>query len=341
MDRHQVAAIGGDDVTSDLTNAPGARLDRLLAFLEQDAGNVLLRKDAIREACSARQWEVACRLIEAGLQAHPAECADLRVLRARCLHHLRDVDAAIAECMDILASTPDDAESNGLLALLLHDQGMNERAHRHAERALTNDARQLDAQLTVASIEYIRGEYTTARYSYEALLQIHPECGRAWLGLALIDLLYLNLDAARRHIDLACMHMPEHIGSWHVLAWLALMRNDFADARAAFGRALAIDRNFGETYGGLAIVAVLQDRQADAQANIKRALRLDPHSMSARYAELLIVKSTGRNDAATAGLRELLAEPTGDGRTRYRDLIETHIDFLRAARPGLVSAVLH
>lgn len=333
MDRYEMAAIGGGDVT--------ARLHRLLTYLEQDTGNLLLRKDAIREACGARQWEIARQLIEVGLQAHPAECADLRVLHARCLQHLRNIDAAIAECTAILATAPDDAEGNGLLALLLHDQGMNEHAGQYAERALKSDVRQLDAQLTVASIEYLRGEYATARYSYEALLQIHPGCGRAWLGLALIDLLYLNLDAARRHIDLACTHMPEHIGSWHVLAWLALMRNDFAGARAAFERALAIDRNFGETYGGLAIVAVLQDRQANAQANIKRALRLDRSSMSARYAELLILKSTGRFDAATAGLRDLLAEPTRDGRTRYRDLIEAHIEFLRGARPGLVPAVLH
>src|SRR5262249_3979662 len=50
-----------------------ARLNRLLAFLERDTGNLVLREAAIREACDVGHWDTARALIDAGLQGHPEQ----------------------------------------------------------------------------------------------------------------------------------------------------------------------------------------------------------------------------------------------------------------------------
>jgi Tfp pilus assembly protein PilF len=82
--------------------------------------------------------------------------------------------------------------------------------------------------------------------------------------------------------------MPQHIGSWHGLAWCQLMRGDVEAARASFEAALVLDRNFGETHGGLAVIAALQGRKQEASEAIERAQRLDRSGLSARYAQALL-----------------------------------------------------
>lgn len=63
-------------------------------------------------------------------------------------------------------------------------------------------------------------------------------------------------------------------------------------AKQSFDRSMEIDRNFGETHGGLAVVAVLQNRMADAEQAIKRAMRLNPHSYAGLFAQSLITQKT-------------------------------------------------
>ena len=66
------------------------------------------------------------------------------------------------------------------------------------------------------------------------------------------------------------------------MAWCNLMKKDLAAAQQNFEAAMALDRNFGETHGGLAVVLALQGRREEAKLSIERALRLDPQSLSAR-----------------------------------------------------------
>jgi Tfp pilus assembly protein PilF len=187
-----------------------------------------------------------------------------------------------------------------------------------------------DALLVRASLYSEAREYGAARASFTALLEAHPECGRAWLGLGLIKLSQGEVEAALRDIELAAAYVPEHIGTWHVLAWIQIMRRDVSAAEAAFLRALALDRNFAETYGGLAVIAALQGREVDAHSSIKRALRLDPQSLSARYAQILLLHGHGHYPEATAVLDEVLARPLDRDGTRYRDLVNAQLRSLRA-----------
>jgi len=380
-------------MTATTTTTP-SRLERLLAFIEQDAGNLALRTDAIREACDAGRWEVARSLIDTGLQAHPADPGLLALsgfahlqalryidaerafrdalgqglesasvhynlafalfmqerreeafallsvpgiaeevplallLRSRCLHHLARIEEAIAACQVFLLLAPEDPEANGLMGLLLYEQHQSFTAQRHIDLALQHDPKQLDAMLARACVQSEAQDYETARISFGALLEAHPTCGRGWFGLGQIELLHMQLDAAERAIEIASTHMPEHIGTWHVLGWIHIMRGNVLAAQLAFQRALAVDRTFGESHGGLAVIAALQGQELNARTSIKRALRLDPQSMSAQYAQMLLLQSHGATEEARGVLEAVLSRPLSGSDMQYRDLVAAHVKYL-------------
>ncbi len=130
------------------------------------------------------------------------------------------------------------------------------------------------------------------------------------------------------------MHMPEHIGSWHVLAWIQLLQGELVAAERAFERSMTLDRNFSETHGGLAVIAALQGREEEARTSLKRALRLDPQSMSAQCARIVLLRRDGKHDEAKAVLDAFLARPVSGSDMRFRDLIATHVKYLKTGAGG-------
>lgn len=258
------------------------------------------------------------------------------LLRARCLHHLQRPHEAIVCCRARLAAAPEDCEAHGLLALLLQEQHRHEEAQPHVEAALQQNPKQLEAMLAVAGTQRELHDYDAAEVSFDNVLSAYPECGRAWLGRAMIKLGHWQFEAALQDIERAAACMPEHIGTWHVLAWTQLMRGEVVTAELAFDRALLLDRNFGETHGGLAVVAALQGREADARGSIKRALRLDGQSMAAQYAEMLLLQRAGKHEQARTVLDAFMARPVAGSDLQFRDLVGLHSKYLRA-REGSVS----
>jgi Tfp pilus assembly protein PilF len=98
----------------------------------------------------------------------------------------------------------------------------------------------------------------------------------------------LDLPRARTEFEKAVANMPEHIGTWHALAWCQILMKDLDGAAANFERALSLDRNFAESHGGRAVVAALQKRTDVAGESASVALRLDPHCLSALYAKAIL-----------------------------------------------------
>jgi tetratricopeptide (TPR) repeat protein len=383
------------------------RLDRLLSYLGHDAGNLALRRDAVRTACDSGQWEIAREIIDAGLWLHAddpellalsgfahlqAQSFDAAVndlsaalacgitapevrynlafahfmqrqypqaaevlsdplvveavpagllLRARSVHHANRPEEAVADCYAYLARFPDDAEAHGLLGLILQEQKRDDEAKIHVDAALVLDSRQLEAMLALAGLYQDAGDPDSAAISLENLVAAHPHCGRGWLSLALIRLQRFETDAARQDIERATRHLPDHIGTWHVLAWTELMRGDVAAAEAAFAQAMTLDRNFAESHGGLAVVAVLQGREADARASLERALRLNRHALSARYADMLLLQRAGKHEEARRILDAILSQRAVGSDVQLRELVTKHISYLRTRGTIAPNAVLH
>jgi tetratricopeptide (TPR) repeat protein len=235
------------------------------------------------------------------------------VLRARCLQSLNRHAQAIVDCRAYLAQDTGDPESNGLLGLLLYEHEERGAARRHIDSALRRDPTQCDALLTTALLQFETEQDDLARATFEKVLGAHPSCGRAWLGLALIELGRSQVKAAKRDILFALRYAPDHVGTWHALAWIEIMLGNIADAEGAFQQALAVAPNFGETHGGLAVIAALRGEADEANILIRRSLKLDLDSMSARYAEAILL-----GDAKASSNREQIVRIARQGIARPR-----------------------
>lgn len=254
------------------------------------------------------------------------------VLLARCLHYLGDLDEAIERLTAFAARHPNHGEALGILSLLHLDAMHADAARTAAEQALRANADDLGALVTLGSLSLETQDDATATGYFEHALRRHPRSGRAWSGLGLAAMLRLDLDKAIEQLRHAVEHMPDHIGTWHALAWCQLMKNDIDGAKTSFERSMEIDRNFGETHGGLAVIAVLQNRPQDAEGHLKRALRLNPVSFAARFAQSLMA---ARNDPAKAReiMDGILASSLAPGMEPLRDIIKRNILKHQPKRP--------
>jgi len=218
-------------------------------------------------------------------------------------HHAVGGDGAIA------------AEAWGVGSLLAFDEERVDLAGPWAERALAGEPRQLEALVTRASLALARQDAPFALQTLQTALEIHPQDGRTWSAMALTHMLGMDLEAARSDFYKAVRYMPGHIGTWHGLGWCEILLKDLDAARRAFEQAMELDRNFGETHGGLAVVLALQGQNAAAEGHIQRALGLDANSMSARYAQAILSGESLQQESFTRMAERILKNRPGlDGR---------------------------
>lgn len=243
------------------------------------------------------------------------------ILHARALHHL-EADEAEALVQRALSIEPENTEAMGLLALLLYERDAFEESLQIAHEVLSRQPNQLDALLACAGTHTEQNRIEAARTTWQHTVNAHPDCGRAWSGLAQIEFHELEFDQAEEHLKTAISFMPDHIGTWHLLAWIYIMRGDSVKAREALDQSYALDRNFGETHGGLAVVDAMDGKSDNARLGIRRALKLNPQSMSARYAEILMLQQSGKHDEANAIVQQTLDQPQADPNTTGRVLVE-------------------
>lgn len=257
------------------------------------------------------------------LCADEMECsAATLVLQARALHHLQRIDEALSLMKRAVQQFPDDHEATGLQALLLCDAGESKLALDIALQTLEKNPNQLDALLACGSVHLEQGSNVAASKTYLHTVNIHPQCGRAWSGLAQIEFSEMDFTTAETHLDTAVKLMPDHIGTWHLLAWIYILRDDSVRARAALEKSYELDRNFGETHGGFAVVDVLDGHHDQARKGIRRALKLNRNSMSALYAEFLLLTKNGKSKEAQQLVDRVLDSTAPSGTQTSRVLVQ-------------------
>lgn len=242
--------------------------------------------------------------------------AELEVLQGRVAAMAGDDEFALAALSKALKLSPNHPAAMGVRALTLLDAGQTEAAASAAAQCLAAHPDQHEALLTAGTIELWQRNLPTALVHFQRVLARHPNSGRALSGHGQLLMLQGRLAEARQQLESAVTAMPDHIGTWHALAWVQLLETDVVGAEYSYQRAYEIDRNFGETHGGFALLMVLNGWRDEAERAIRRALRLDSKSITGRYAHSLWLEDCGRQDEADAVLQELLAQgslPSGMG----------------------------
>lgn len=245
----------------------------------------------------------------ATIQAQGDDAVAVSLLKARILYYQKQYSAAL-EVLEPISSGSRLPEARGLRALLLLDMGETSRAAAEAACARAIDVDQHEACLVSGTVALWEQRIDESQAIFQHVLTLHPQSGRALLGLGQCWMLRTDIPAGRAALEQAAVAMSGHIGTWHALAWCQLLEGDLAGARHSFDRAFAIDRTFGETHGGFALVHALRGERREAEESIKRATRLDPDGPTARYAQSVLLLDDGRPEEARKIIADILPKST-------------------------------
>lgn len=232
------------------------------------------------------RWQEGWQALEPYVETNGAQPA-AATLALRLLHRLGELERAgalVQRFKDVLGQ---DAAFLGAASAVCLDDGDLEQAAALSEASLAY-GRTVEALVVAGSVALARTDVDAAVPLFQEALAAGGNEARAWAGLGMASMLRKDLQAAQIQLEKAVHHMPGHIGTWHLLAWARLYGRDLAGATSAFQTALDLDRNFGESHGGMAVVQALAGQRPAAEASIARALGLDSESLSARYAQMLL-----------------------------------------------------
>lgn len=232
--------------------------------------------------------EDALALLAPLLARPPEPGTDPLALALRCLHAAVRPGDAVALFEQHAATGHASAQSAGVAALAALDMDRFDLAAAWSAPALRAWPDQLEALVAAASVALNAHDAETAIGLLQHALDVQPGDGRTESALGMAFMLRMDLPLALRHFGQAVLRMPAHIGTWHGMGWCQLMLGQHDAATASFEQAIALDRNFGESYGGLAVVLASQGRTQEAQERIALAERLDPGNVSARYAQAVL-----------------------------------------------------
>lgn len=217
----------------------------------------------------------------------------LRVL-VRALHTAGQPARALHHLAGLLRSGPATPADEGLLALLLFDTQQLPQAHAQVQRCMARGSMGVEAHYVAASFSLLEGQVEVAHHHVEQALALHPDEGRCLSLQGQLALARRRYAQAADWLEQAARQMPGHVGSRQAVGWCHVLQQDLPAARVNFEQALAMDRNFAESHGALAVVDALQARTADARRGIARALRLDSGCLSAVLAQKLLGRASGQ-----------------------------------------------
>ena len=312
-------------------NQPEKAIELLQSLLASGEAHPALRYNLAYALLFARRAEEARDQLLAAVDS-PDAPPQTRLLLARALHHCGDLEGAEKQISAHLKDQPEDAEALGVAALIHLDASHPDRARETAEHALKQNADNLGALMTLGSLALNQENQAAANDYFTRATKRHPASGRAWSGMGLTAMFGLDLDRALEDLQRAVHHMPEHIGTWHSLGWCQILKRDFAGAQQSFDRAMALDRNFGETHGGLAVVHVLQGKTELAEGEVKRALRLDPKCFSGRFAQSLLLQKSDP-EKAQAIVQGIMSSSVVEGGEKLQDILQRTLKRQASLRP--------
>lgn len=261
------------------------------------------------------RYESSAALLEPLLES----AAGAPALWLRSLHQMGHVERAWAWVEGALrAGRTLDAELCGVASLLAVDAEHLAEAAQLADHALKEIPLQTEALVARGSVALAgQNAALAARLATSVIHQREDGRARSLLGFA--RLLQHDLEKALADLELAVVLMPRHVGTWQGLGWTRLLLKDVTGARAAFSHALALDRNFAESHGALAVALAAAGQTDEARSHIDRAKRLDPHGMAAQYAVLLLSGQGGNQAAIERLASQVLPGLRGDRRGQPRD----------------------
>lgn len=271
------------------------------ALLEEGHSHSAVRFEHARALAILGRFDEA-EPIFSGLLPEAASFRELPHLYTRTLHHLGKVGEAIEFADRYVIDHPEDGVAQGMLSLLHLDNSDIAQAADLSAKALERAPNNMDALLAAGSVALAYENEADAKTYFDKAISVYGESGRAWAGLGMVNMLNMDLPAARSDFEKAVGFMPAHLGSYNALGWIQILQHDYAAAKKTLQAAFDIDRTFGETHGGLAVLAAIEGDWENAKRLADTAVRLQPESFSGRFAQSLIMTHRGHPERAQAAI---------------------------------------
>lgn len=280
-------------------------IQALKTLIEQGHDNVALWHDlAFSYLCLMNTKDATQAVVEA--VKHYGDNAELSIVAGRVAMMEGNFELAHAELTKALSFAPEHATAIGLQAMAYLDSDQQEMAFDTAKKCLSLYPDQHEALLVAGTVSLWHQDVANASDYFVRVLDRHPNSGRARSGYGQVMMLLNRLPEAREQLHMAVIAMPDHIGTWHALAWTELLLGDIEAAEKSYQSGYDLDRNFADSHGGLALIHALKGRSEEAEQAVKRALRLNPQCVTAHYAKTLLLADAGQFNEADSQLADLL-----------------------------------
>jgi tetratricopeptide (TPR) repeat protein len=230
-------------------------------------------------------------------------------LKIQMMHHLELYDDALTEGARLAERFPGNQALMGTMATLAMDAERIDLAKSYAERA-GDDSEGLAALGMLTLGEH---DVTASLQMFDGALRTQPNNPRAWLGKGLALMMSGDGLKGADALEKGAGIFQDHLGSWVAAGWAHYVNKDIAKARASFEHALALDPNFAESHGGLAVVNIAEGKLDDARRNSDIALRLDKNCFGGALAKSLLLQERGNTQAAQKIVEMALSTPVGPG----------------------------
>lgn len=282
-------------------------IEALQSLIAQGHDNVALWHDLAFSSLCLRNTTEAARAIAEAVKRF-GDNAELSIVAGRVALMDGNFELAHAELAKALDLAPEHSTAMGLQALTYLDSDKNDIAFETAQNCLALYPEQHEALLVAGTVSLWRQKVSNASDFFTQVLDRHPNSGRARAGYGQAMMMQNRLPEAREQLQMAVIAMPEHIGTWHALAWTELLLGDIESAEKNYQHAYDLDRNFADSHGGLALIHALKGNAEEADQAIKRALRLNPQCITAHYAKTLLLSDAGQQNEADSQLADLLQQ---------------------------------
>jgi len=249
-------------------------------------------------------WQEALDLLDDESVAASPRAPQLKI---QMLHHLGKLEDALACGEDLANRYPQNEALMGALASVAIDAEKSDLALAYAKRAGNDPEGQAALGILAMNEQNIVGSLPL----FEGALRKDPRNARALVGKGLGLLSSGDTAGGITALDQGADLFRTHIGSWVASGWAHFIARDYPAARNRFEKALALDPNFAETHGGIAVLDVMEGKWDDAARESEIALRLDRNCFGAALAKSLLLQHRGHPQMAQKVINIAMSTPVG------------------------------
>ncbi|NUR62100.1 MAG: tetratricopeptide repeat protein [Catenulispora sp.] len=222
--------------------------------------------------------------------------------RARVYIGLGRFDEALADYAVVIEQDPNHAEHYLERGDILRRLGRYDEALTDYTRALRLSPPFPEIYYNRADLRLTDGDVDGAMADFSYVLDLEPGFLDAYINRAGLHLELGDPDSALRDAQAGLLLDPDCAHLHAVVGQVLAERKDFADAEAAYDRALSADPTLVSALSGRAAVRYETGRPQAALDDLSRAVELDPEDPALRYNRAFLHQETGNWVEALADL---------------------------------------